>query len=100
MKRVIAQGGPAVVLYHVIHYALMLALMVLFYLWPVDIEPLADAAAEYLGVELGSRETRLAIAWACAAIANKVLIPVKVWATLRGLPSVTARWNRWRGLSP
>lgn len=94
-------GVPGAIVYHAVHYSLYVVAFLVAVLSPIDVTPLANYASQVLGWELSHAHTLYAAAWVFAAVMVKVLIPLKLWLTIRLLPTAEPKlrrlWKRLRG---
>ena len=90
-------GAFGALLYHVIHYCLLLVLCLLAYAAPFDFGSAVATVGALIGVEVSSHASKWLSAYAVAAVGVKVAIPLKVWLTLRLLPQFERLVQRlWR----
>lgn len=90
-----AHGPWALVVYHVLHYAILALTFAAAYALGADATPVLAyvGAADTVAAMAGEHSAQYMGAWACATVTGKVAIPLKVWLTVKLTPRAEGWWR-------
>ncbi len=96
-----SKGTAGIVVYHVVHYTCWVVLFTVCWLLNIDGAPLVEVVKSVTGFDfvVTTDQGRIASAWLATLVLVKLVVPFKLWATVKLLPAAEGPLSRlWQRL--